>query len=60
VAKIGPKMKDLHPVWRIWSPELMLHGLSEENVHPGAKRAYVELGWWDKHKKFPPVTYPKQ
>ncbi|MGD9828665.1 MAG: TAXI family TRAP transporter solute-binding subunit [Hyphomicrobiaceae bacterium] len=60
VAKIGPKMKDLHPVWRIWSPELMLHGLSEENVHPGAKRAYVELGWWDKHKKYPPVTYPKQ
>ncbi len=60
VAKIGPKMKDLHPLWKIWSPDLMLHGLSEENVHPGAKKAYVELGWWDKHKQFPPVTYPKQ
>jgi len=27
-------------------------------VHPGAKRAYVELGWWDKVKNYPPVTYP--
>lgn len=47
VAELGPKMKDLHPLWRIWSPELMLYGLSEENAHPGAIRAYKELGWWD-------------
>lgn len=60
VANLGPKLKALDPIWRIWSPELMLHGLSEENVHPGAKRAYVELGWWDKVKNYPPVTYPKQ
>jgi len=60
VATLGPKMKDLHFVWRYWSPELMLHGLSEENVHPGAKRAYVELGWWDRVKEFPAVTYPKE
>lgn len=60
VAKIGPKMKELHALWKIWSPELMLHGLSEDNVHPGAKKAYVELGWWDKHKQFPAVTYPKK
>jgi hypothetical protein len=33
-------------------------GLSDENVHPGAKKAYVELGWWDKTKNFPPMTYP--
>jgi TRAP transporter TAXI family solute receptor len=59
VATIGPKMKELHALWKIWSPELMLHGLSEENVHPGALRAYKELGLWDKHKNFPPVTYPK-
>ncbi len=59
VAKLGPKMKELHPLWTIWSPELMVHGLSEENVHPGAKRAYVELGWWDKHKQYPAVTYPQ-
>lgn len=59
VATLGPKMKELHFLWRYWSPELMLNGLSEENVHPGAKRAYVELGWWDRVKEFPPVTYPK-
>jgi len=59
VARNAPKMKELHALWKIWSPELMLHGLSEENVHPGAKRAYVELGWWDKAKQFPPVTYPQ-
>lgn len=59
VAKHAPKMRDLHPLWKIWSPELMMHGLSDENIHPGAKRAYVELGWWDMVKKFPPVTYPQ-
>ena len=58
VAKYAPQMKELHGLWRIWSPELMLHGLSEENVHPGAKKAYVELGWWDKRKSYPPMTYP--
>lgn len=58
VAKYGPQMRDLHGLWRIWSKETMLHGLTDENVHPGAKKAYVELGWWDTHKKFPPMTYP--
>ncbi|HEX9718355.1 MAG TPA: TAXI family TRAP transporter solute-binding subunit, partial [Ramlibacter sp.] len=41
VAKHAPKMRELHALWKIWSPELMVHGLSEENVHPGAKRAFV-------------------
>lgn len=57
VAKHAPKMRGLHPLWKIWSPELMMHGLSEDNIHPGAKKAYVELGWWDQVKKFPAVTY---
>ncbi|MFZ5555677.1 MAG: TAXI family TRAP transporter solute-binding subunit [Pseudomonadota bacterium] len=59
VAKLAPKIRDLHILWKIWSPELMVHGLSDENVHPGAKRAYQELGWWDKTKQFPAVTYPQ-
>lgn len=59
VAKIGPKMKELHALWRIWSPELMTCGLSEENTHPGAIKAYKELGWWDKTKQCEPMTYPK-
>lgn len=58
VAKMAPKLRDLHVLWKIWSPELMVAGLSDENVHPGAKKAYVELGWWDRAKKFPPMTYP--
>jgi TRAP transporter TAXI family solute receptor len=59
VAKLAPKLRDLHILWKIWSPELMLAGLSDENVHPGAKKAYVELGWWDKTKNYPAMTYPK-
>ena len=58
VAKLAPKLRDLHVLWKIWSPELMVAGLSDENVHPGAKKAYVELGWWDKTKNYPPMTYP--
>jgi uncharacterized protein len=58
VAKLAPKLREQHILWKIWSPELMLAGLSEENVHPGAKRAYIELGWWDRAKKYPPMTYP--
>lgn len=59
VAKYGPEMGKLHALWKLWSPDMMVHGLDDENVHPGAKRAYVELGWWDRHKKFPPVEFPK-
>jgi len=58
VAKLAPKLRDLHVLWKIWSPELMVAGLSDENVHPGAKKAYLELGWWDKTKNFPAMTYP--
>jgi TRAP transporter TAXI family solute receptor len=59
VAKMAPKLRDLHILWKIWSPELMVAGLSDENVHPGAKKAYVELGWWDKAKNYPAMTYPQ-
>ena len=44
VAKMAPKLRDLHVLWKIWSPELMLAGLSDENVHPGAKKAYRRIG----------------
>ena len=59
VAKIAPKMKELHALWRAWSPELMTCGLSEENTHPGAIKAFKELGWWEQTKKCSPMTYPK-
>lgn len=63
VLDVGPKMKSLHALWRIWSPDLMLNGLSEENTHPGAIRAYKEAGLWKKKtKEFAAVkvTYPSQ
>jgi uncharacterized protein len=60
VAKYGPEMGKLNALWKLWSSEMMLHGLSEDNVHPGAKQAYVELGWWDQHKKYPPVVFAKR
>ncbi len=59
VGKVGPKMKELHGLWRIWSPELMTCGLSEENTHPGAIRAYKDLGWWELRNDCPAMTYPK-
>lgn len=46
VIEKGPELSELHPLWELWSPELMLHGLSEENAHPGAIRAYQEAGLW--------------
>lgn len=60
VAQYAPKMQGNHPLWKLMTRELMLHGLSEENVHPGARRAFVELGWWQDVTKYPPVTYPKR
>ena len=59
LAKLGPEMKQYHAIWNLWSPQLMLSGLTEENVHPGARRAYRELGWWDDRNREFPVTYPR-
>ena len=50
VAKLGPKMAKVHGFWKLWSPRQMLLELTEENTHPGAIRAYKELGWWDKYR----------
>jgi TRAP-type uncharacterized transport system substrate-binding protein len=55
VAELGPQMGELHGLWKIWSPDLMVSGLTETNTNPGAIRAYKELGWWDLRKKHQPV-----
>jgi len=54
-AKIGPKMKLTLGMWQTWSPEMMVAGLSDENAHPGAIRAFKELGWWELRKNFKPA-----
>ena len=55
VAEYGPQMRKLHGLWKIWSPDLMVCGLTETNTNPGAIRAFKELGWWDLRKKYTPV-----
>ncbi len=59
MVKIGPQMKMTLGLWQTWSPEIMVAGLSEENAHPGAIRAFKELGWWDLRKNFNPAILPK-
>jgi hypothetical protein len=41
------------------TPDMMIDGLTEENTHPGAIRAYKEIGIWDLRTKTVPVTYPE-
>ena len=55
VIEFGPEMTELHGLWKIWSPDLMVCGLTETNTHPGAIRAYKEAGIWDLRKKYKPV-----
>lgn len=59
VAKLGPKMKLSVGVWQTWTPEMMVAGLTEKNAHPGAIRAYKELGWWGIRKNFKPAILPE-
>ena len=44
-AANGQKLMLTMNIWQTWSREMMVAGLSEENTHPGAIRAFKELGW---------------
>jgi TRAP transporter TAXI family solute receptor len=56
--KYAKEMSELHALFKMLTPDMMVDGLTEENAHPGAIRAYKEIGIWDRRKKFTPVTYP--
>ncbi len=56
-AKYGPRMMLSANIWQTWSPEIMVAGLTEKNTHPGAIRAFKELGWWKLRKNYPPVEF---
>ena len=59
VHKYSGEMKELHPLWGMLTPNMMIDGLTEENTHPGDIRAYKEIGIWDLRTKTVPVTYPQ-
>jgi TRAP transporter TAXI family solute receptor len=58
VYKYSEEMKGLHALWGMLTPEMMVDGLTEENAHPGAIRAFKEIGIWDMAEETIPVTYP--
>ena len=53
------EMRKLNKLWAMMTDKMMLDGLTEENTHPGAVRAYKELGIWDTRMGSVPVTYPR-
>lgn len=59
VIKFRKQLKEGHPFWKTTTFKTMVHGLSEDNVHPGALRAFKEAGLWEMTKKYPAVTYPE-
>lgn len=60
VVEHGPKLRESgQGFWKWWSKTNMVAGLSDENAHPGAIRAYKELDMWEARNNYPPVTYPE-
>jgi TRAP transporter TAXI family solute receptor len=57
--KHGPHMRKVSKLFAMQTDNMMVDGLTEENAHPGAIRAFKELGLWKNRKKYIPVTYPK-
>lgn len=57
VAKAGPTLRKEGGSWAMWSPAQMVNGLTNENVLPGAKKAYEKLGWWKLRKETQPAKF---
>jgi TRAP-type uncharacterized transport system substrate-binding protein len=57
--KHGPHMRKVSKLFAMQTNNMMVDGLTEENAHPGAIRAFKELGLWENRKNYIPVTYPK-
>lgn len=59
MLKLRPRIADVHAMWKTLTDMTIIHGLTEENCHPGAIKALKEAGLWDLAKKTPPMTYPE-
>lgn len=58
MATIAPELKEVSGMWKyVWDLEGMVGGLTEENAHPGAIKAYKELGIWDKRSNYQPFPF---
>lgn len=58
IANSRERLQNVHPFFKLFSPNTMVNGLTEENTHPGALRALKELGLWDLPRGVP-MTYPE-
>ncbi len=59
MLKLRPRMAEVHAQWKTMTDLTIVHGLTEQNCHPGAMKALKEAGLWDLAKTTPPVTYPE-
>ena len=57
--KYAEGLRDQNPLLNMMTEQMMVDGLTEENAHPGAIRAFKEIGIWEDRKKYTPVTYPE-
>ena len=54
VITYAPEVGKYFAFGKLWAkPDLFTLGLSEQNTHPGAIRAYKEAGLWDKRRAKP-------
>ena len=58
IVKLAPVVAEFSGLWKyVWNLEGMVGGLTENNTHPGAMKAYKELGLWDKRKNYKPFPF---
>ena len=59
VHKYRDEMSEINALWSLMTDEMLVEGLTDKNTHPGAIRAFKEVGIWNLRKKSVPMTYPK-
>ncbi len=60
LIKTAPEVKEYSAIWKfVFKTKGAVSGLTEKNTHPGAIRAYKELGLWEGRTKFRPANLPE-